>query len=100
MIFGNCLLLLRSNSRSIVKPSAAGKQSTTSAGSHLLSLSDQRVEVTASKTVKQVDNSTLTEYVIGSDSEAKIVLLESYWPKDKVSRTTQCMDHRGNKRAK
>jgi len=51
-----------------------------------------------SKTVKQVDNSTLAEYLIGS--EAKTVLPESYWPKDKVSWTTQCMDHRENKRAK
>ena len=51
-----------------------------------------------SKTVKQVDNSTLAEYLIGS--EAKIVLPESYWPKDKVSWTSQCMDHRENKRAK
>jgi hypothetical protein len=51
-----------------------------------------------SKTVKQVDNSALAEYLIGS--EAKIVLPESYWPKDKVSWTTQCMDHRENKRAK
>ena len=51
-----------------------------------------------SKTVKQVDNSTLAEYLIGS--EGKIVLPESYWPKDKVSWTTQCMDHRENKRAK
>ena len=51
-----------------------------------------------SKTVKQVDNTTLAEYLIGS--EAKIVLPESYWPKDKVSWTTQCMDHRENKRAK
>ena len=50
-----------------------------------------------SKTVKQVDNSTLAEYLIGS--EAKIVLPESYWPKDKVSWTTQCMDYRENKRA-
>ena len=50
-----------------------------------------------SKTVKQVDNSTLAEYLIGS--EAKIVLPESYWPKDKVLRTSQCMDHRENKRA-
>ena len=51
-----------------------------------------------SKTVKQVDNSTLAEYLIGS--EAKIVLPESYWLKDKVSWTTQCMDHCENKRAK
>jgi len=50
------------------------------------------------KTVKQVDNSTLAEYLIGS--EAKIVLSKSYWPKDKVSWTTQCMDHCENKRAK
>ena len=49
-----------------------------------------------SKTVKQIDNSTLTEYLIGL--EAKIVLPESYWPK--VSWTSQCMDHRENKRAK
>ena len=33
-------------------------------------------------------------------SEAKIVLPESYWPKDKVSWTSQCMDHRENKRVK
>jgi len=51
-----------------------------------------------SKTVKQVDNSTLAEYLIGS--EAKIVLPESYWPKEKVLWTAQCMDHRENKRAK
>ena len=51
-----------------------------------------------SKTVKQMDNSTLKEYLIGS--EARIVLPKSYWPKDKVSWTTQCMDHRENKRAK
>ena len=51
-----------------------------------------------SKTVKQVENSTLAENLIGS--KAKIVLPESYWPKDKVSSTTQCMDHRENKRAK
>jgi len=51
-----------------------------------------------SKIVKQVDNSTLAEYLIGS--EGKIVLPESYWPKDKVSWTTQCMDHRENKRAR
>jgi len=51
-----------------------------------------------SKTVKQVDHRTLAEYLIGS--EAKIVLPESYWPKDKVSWTSQCMDHRENKRAK
>jgi len=51
-----------------------------------------------SKTVKQVDNSTLAEHLIGS--EAGIVLPESYWPKDKVSWTTQCLDHRENKRAK
>jgi len=38
------------------------------------------------KTVKQVDNITLAEYFIGS--EANIVLPESYWPKDNVSRTT------------
>ena len=31
---------------------------------------------------------------------SKIVLPESYWPKDKVSWTSQCMDHRENKRAK
>ena len=51
-----------------------------------------------SKTVKQVDNSTLAEKLIRS--EAKIVLPESYLPKDKVSWTSQCMDHRENKRAK
>jgi len=50
------------------------------------------------KTVKQIDNSTLAEYLIGL--ETKIVLPESYWPKDKVSWTAQCMDHRENKRAK
>ena len=53
---------------------------------------------TGSKTVKQVDNSTLVEYLISS--EAKIVLPESYWPKDNVSWTTQCMDHHENKKAK
>jgi len=42
-----------------------------------------------------VDKSNLTKYLIGS--ETKIVLPESYWPKDKVSWTTQCMDHRKNK---
>jgi len=47
---------------------------------------------------QQAVNSTLAEYLIGS--EAKIVLPESYWPKDKVSWTSQCMDHRENKRAK
>jgi len=42
-----------------------------------------------SKTVKQVDNIILAEYLIGS--EAKFVLPESYWPKGKVSWTTQCL---------
>jgi len=51
-----------------------------------------------SKTVKQINNSTLAEYLIGS--EARIVLPEGYWPKDKVPWTSQCMDHRENKRAK
>jgi len=51
-----------------------------------------------SKTVKQVDNSTLAEYLIGS--EAKIILPESYCPKDKVLCTTQCMNHHENTRAK
>ena len=50
------------------------------------------------KTVKQVDNSSLAEYLIGSES--KIVLPENYWTKHKVSWTTQCMDHCENKRAK
>ena len=36
-----------------------------------------------SKTVKQVDNSTLAEYLIGP--EAKFVLPESCWPEEKVS---------------
>ena len=40
-----------------------------------------------SKIVKQVDSSSLAEYLIGL--EAKILLPESYWPKDKVSWTTQ-----------
>ena len=52
-----------------------------------------------SKTVKQVDNSTLAEYLIGSEARIVPSLPESYWPKDKVSWTTQCMDHRENKRA-
>ena len=50
-----------------------------------------------SKTFKQVDNITLAEHLIGS--QVKIVFPESYWPKDKVSWTTQYMDHRENKRA-
>jgi len=47
---------------------------------------------TGSKTVKQVDSSTLVEYLISA--EAKILHSESYWPYEKVSWTTQCMDHR------